>query len=367
MKMVSRMAALVVVAAAALAGVRAESTWAADAASEPAPGSAEFYTRVTKEYLDDKAEEAAQDLALNAKLIEALPASQKADVNYIKETLAECRPVWWGECKAGKKTLLKPLSVWGRPLVATYDPASKSGISVQWQDAIMKVTVTWSSADMDNPAHAEHGYSKGELNDLGVWCTLGAADGWSRVTLDMLQAMSKATPAMKLQLSRYLDFRGNVGGVYYGMPRARRWGLWLYMAAYMDKYSHGDAYMGRRAVGAMFVTEVVAHPDKYPSIKLPREVPADGAEGKTALALKDWIEGHGWTVGEDKSIREAIKTFAMANEKTTQASNLVTLANGLTLALDPEVDKPLGVKRDEWVKDQLAKPKGAKTVSSGGN
>ncbi len=358
MKTAWRVATMAVLAGAALAG--AARTRGAGAASSPQGAGEEFYTRVSKAFLDDKAEEAARDLEANGPLIAGLPAAQKADVGYIREAIAEGRPAWWNDCKAGKKTLLKPLVLWGRPLVATYDPEAKSSISMQWTDNLMKITVGWSSKDMDNPGQAEHGYTKGELSDLGIWCTLGSADGYSRLTLDMLQALGKPTPAVKLQVLRYLDFRGNLGGAVYAMPRARRWGLWLYLACYMDKYSHNDVYMGRRAVGAMFVAEVLGHAAAYPSLKVPKDVPADGAEGKAALALKDWIEGHGWTVGEDRSIREALQTLAMANEKTTQASGIVTLGNGLTLALDPEADKPLGAKRDAWVKEQVGKLKGAK-------
>jgi len=39
------------------------------------------------------------------------------------------------------------------------------------------------------------------------------------------------------QLTRFLDFRGGLTGVYYAPPMSRRWGLWLACASYMDEYA----------------------------------------------------------------------------------------------------------------------------------
>jgi len=46
--------------------------------------------------------------------------------------------------------------------------------------------------------------------------------------------------------------------------------------------------MSRKALAAMFVAEEVGHREKYPSIDLPVDFPADKAEETLALHLKDW-------------------------------------------------------------------------------
>ena len=132
------------------------------------------------------------------------------------------------------------------------------------------IFVSWPAADMDNPAHAEHGFSKGDLNSLSVWATLGMAQVWSQMTP---QALAALTERDKLRLIRYQDFRGNLAGLYYGTPRARRWGEFLYMLMWLDKYKDMPNRNSRKACAAMFLAEFLANPAKYPSLTLPDALP----------------------------------------------------------------------------------------------
>jgi hypothetical protein len=159
-------------------------------------------------------------------------------------------------------------------------------------------------------------------------------------------------------LSYYLQFRSNVAGACFGNPRARRWGLWLDLAAWEPKYAKMEGVMSRRAVGAMFAAEVVAHADHYPSIHLPDSLPDSGAEEKLANELRPWIEKHGMTLAEDQSLRDALKAFAAANTGKVRLTGMVTLPNKLMVALDPEADKKEAEKRDAWLKAHLGKPGG---------
>lgn len=314
-------------------------------AAGPASAPSALYERIASEYLDGKCDELEADLAKNVKEIAALPAGEKAEVNSIRLAMMECRPFWWKTIKKGQKVAFEPL-VWGRTLKATYDPAAK-GVSLNNNGTSVSITIGWTASEMDDPAQAEHGFTKGELCSLGVWMGLGMAESWTEMPL---AAWANLDDAGKLKLQRYLDFRSNVAGVYYGIPRARRWGLWLWSAGYTEHYSKMPTVMGRKAVGAMFAAEVVGHPERYPSIQLPKDLPADGAEEKLVLALKDWIEKNGWTAPEDRAIRDALKAFAAANTATVYQTGKVTLANGLPVSLDPAADAAMKPKRDAWVK-----------------
>ena len=72
--------------------------------------------------------------------------------------------------------------------------------------------------------------------------------------------------------------------------------------------------MCRKAMGAMFIAEVLSHPKTYPSVKLPKEVPADDTEAALTPFFKDGLGSTPLTFAEDMALREAIKTFAAANE-----------------------------------------------------
>ncbi len=328
----------------AFAAFLAGSAPGAGPATSPASG---FHEQIVSEYLDGQWEKLEADLAATKNPL-GLSAAERAEVETIRRAMGECRPEWWKVVKAGKKVNFRPM-VWGHAFAATFEPQGKGGVQVDFVGSQAHVTVAWDAADMDNPDQAEHGFSKGELSDLGVWLNLGAAQSWLDLPVGSLLNMKDDA---RLVLSRYLEFRSNVAGAYYGNPRTRRWGLWLDLASWEKKY---EQMRGRRAVGAMFLAEVVGHAGRYRSIHLPDSLPDQGAEEKLAGELKPWIEKHGLTLSEDQALRDALRVFAAANTGKVRQTGTVTLANKLTVALDPEADKKQVDQRDAWLKAHLVK------------
>jgi hypothetical protein len=123
----------------------------------------------------------------------------------------------------------------------------------------------------------------------------------------------------------------------------------------MEKYNQMPTVGSRKAAGALFLAEILANPAKYPSIRLPSALSEDGSEEKLAEHVRNKIEKHSWTIAEDKALREAIKSFAAANENGVLQSQKAVLPNKLAVSLDPEADKPLRSKRDAWLKLQFDK------------
>ena len=319
-------------------------------APSPAPATVptgEAVSAVATAFLDGKIDELEAGLA-SVKDAGLAPAD-KTQMTYIRQAVADDRGTWWKQIKAGKPASFRPV-VWGRPIAATFDPAGKDGVVGTSSGGRMFFTVKWSVAEMDAKDEAEHGFSKGELADLQVWMTLGDADSWGIFGRDGLIAMS--SDATKMPVLRYLDFRANLTGAHYSLPRSRRWGLWLCLASYLPKYAGSPTAFSRRAVALAFMSEVVSHAAAYPSLELP---PGENNEEALAILLKDKIERKGWSVGEDKTIREALKALAMSNEFAAYKSGKIKLANGQSAALDPEQDKPLREKRDAWFKEHLPK------------
>lgn len=327
---------------------------AADSPKSNGANSGDLYQRISQDYLDGKWEELEKELGVSSKEIEALSAAQQADVAYIRKVFTECRQPWWKQCKKGKKVEIRP-SVWGHSLRFWFDPAGTGGVQLTTSGPVKVLAVSWTLADMDNPEHAEHGFSKGDLCNLGVWSTIGVGSVWSQTSA---QALINSNEADKLRLSRYQDFRGNVTALYYGTPKTRRWGVFLYLLSWMEKYNQMPTVGSRKAAGAMILAELLTNTANYPSIPLPSELPAEGAEAILAEHVRNKIEKHGWTIAEDKSLRDAIKAFAAANETGVLTTQKVTLPNKLQVSLDPEADKRLNAKRDAWFKSQFDKAAG---------
>lgn len=317
------------------------------AAAEAAGG---LYDRIISLYMNDKWGDLQQELASKTRELGGLTPVQKTDIAYIRQAVADGRPAWWNEAKAGQSFNFRPV-VWGQPLFATFDPNGR-GMNINFEQDRAVVTFSWKIDEMDNTDHAEHGFSKGELSHLGVWMNMGGAHAWVNIPLQMQANMDEQR---KAQLSRYLDFRSNITGAYYSAPRSRRWGLWLCLAAHMEKYSKMPTVMARKAEAAMFIAEVLSKPAKYPSIKLPDSLSAENAEEKLSLFLKDKIEKQAWTFAEDKLIRDALRAFAAANDRTVVQTGTVRLPSGVLVSLDPVVDQANRLRRDAWTKAQYDK------------
>jgi hypothetical protein len=240
--------------------------------------------------------------------------------------------------------------VWGQSLGATFDPDAKTAIQLNFVNGNPSIIVKWDASEMDSTAQAEHGFTKGELNDLLVWEIMGTSQSWTMVPVRSQMNMDQ--PAQQL-LSRYLDFRGNVAGLYYGNPRARRWCIWLDMAAWNGEYEKMPTVNSRKAIGAMMMQEFLLHRQKYPSIEMPQSLSPDGAEDNLAAHLRQWVQEHPLTLAEDQALRDAVKTFAAANALNVRTSGSVKLPSGLQVALDPEKDKSNAAERGRWVSEHL--------------
>jgi len=339
---------------AALAGAAAGAQ-----AEKPAPADVkgdDLYARVASAYMDGRWDDLAKALAAKPAEMAALSKAQRADVDYVRQAMAECRPDWWNSLKAGKKATFTA-NVWGHAADGVCDPDAKKS-TVQYAGVGLKPRLTFGSdvATVDNPDHAEHSYTKGDLAGAGVWHALGTGVSWAALPQRSLQLV--ITKKDNLRLGIYLDFRGNLTVLYYGTPTIRQWGLWLYLAAYMEKYSKTDAVNSRKAAAAILVTEVLKSPDTYPFFALPASLPAEGAEGKLALHfLSNLNRKNPWTIAEDRAFRAAVRNVALANEQQAFDTGKVVLPSNLPVALMPDEDTALQAQRDKFVKTAFDKIK----------
>jgi hypothetical protein len=303
--------------------------------------------------MDCRWDDLAKDLAAKPAEMAALTKAQKADVDYVRQAMVECRPVWWDTLKAAKKASFQA-SVWGRTVDVICDPGAKGSMQFSRNDPKPKLTFG-DAAEIDAPEHAEHSYSKGDLVGVGIWHSLGTAAAWTSLSPRSTVTLGERD---NLRLGLYFDFRGNVTVLYYGTPAVRQWGLWLYLAAYMDKYAKMDIVNSRKAAAAMMVAEVLKSPAAYPLFTLPDTLPDEGAEGKLALHfLSKLNRKNHWTIAEDKAFRAAVKLFAAANEQKTFDTVKVVLPNNLTVALVRDEDAQFQAQRDKVIKTLFDKVK----------
>jgi hypothetical protein len=321
--------------------------FAADTPTEATP--AALHDHLVDQYMKGEWKDLEKELTPPDKDLEKLTGPQRLDIKYIRDTMTECRPTWWRQCADNQEFNFRP-TVWGRALRASFDPDAKSNINMTFNNNQASCSLHWETADMDNPAPAEHGFSKGDLSDFSVWSVIGEADSWTTVPLQLQINMKDP---QKQQLQRFLEFNANLSAIYYGTPMARRWGVWLCCAAYLNKYAAMVTINSRKGVGAFFLDEVVAHRAKYPSVRIAEEVPDEKVEETLCIAMERYIEKHPWTLPEDRLLRDQVRAFYLLNQRQLMQSGVIKLPNGLAMALDPAADASNQGARDAWLKRNL--------------
>src|SRR5579862_1819085 len=171
--------------------------------AEPATAPSGIYDQLVQQYMQGRWDDILTELVDQKKEIAALPAAQRTAIEGIRKAIAESRPAWWEVCKRGGRTQFRPM-VWDMTLPTRFDPFAKTSVQINFVNGDPSLVVKWDVADMDNPAQAEHGFTKGELNDLDIWSTLGTAQAWANIPLRLQSNLDEAGRA---NLSRYLGFR----------------------------------------------------------------------------------------------------------------------------------------------------------------
>jgi hypothetical protein len=313
----------------------------------------ELYNKIVGEYLQGDWEALDKDFRAPAREFGLMTPAQKQDIAYVHQVLAECRPPWWVQVKAGQAGPFRA-TVWDQPLTIVFDPKGKGGISISNKGGGAEITASWTPAGVENPAQAEHGFTVGDLVAVGIWQNMGMAATNAGVSPQEFQALC-ATAADKARFQAFINFRDFLTAVYYGTPGSRRWQVWLSLHAFGGEAGKDPNNAPIRAIGSWYLAEVLQNPSKYPSVKLPEKLSGDGAEELMAAYLKSKMVRDEWTLAEDKTLREATKQFAIANDKSVLQYLKVMLPNRLVFSFRKEEDAILLSKRDAWIKQQLDK------------
>lgn len=313
-----------------------------------------LYDRIAWAYMDGQWEELASALTAANRSGASLTPPQRADVAYVREALAECRPAWWLSCKSERKTAIRQM-LWGKPFLATFDPTAKDGMNIRFAPSPRVLTLKWNGTEMDSRDKGEYGFLHGDMVNVSTWGTLGTAQVYALVPMDTLRSTDERS---QLRLQRFLRFRSNVTSLYHSGPPGRRYALHIYLAAFLDKYGKGPLAGCRRAVGAMLLCELLKEPSRYPSLALPKSLAAEDAEKQLGRHFKFRIgRNNHWTIAEDRSYREALKAFVGANSNVLDTESVI-LPNGLAFSLDDEKDASLRPKRDAWIKSRFDAARG---------
>jgi hypothetical protein len=290
-----------------------------------------------------------------------LSKAQQEDIAYVAKAFAECRPDWWEQSKTGKKFQFRPV-IWGRTIAsATFDPAGKPGSSMQTSGGKQSMTFSWKADELDSQESPNdhsmtgHGTKQGDMAEIGIWGTLSGAALMASIPIQTLGPIFQ-NPTDKEAFQRYELFQSQLAVVCHGSPRSRHAGMVIFFSGFMKKYGANPSATTRRAIGSMFLAELLADPAKWPSIRMPDSLPADNAEAVLGEHCIGQIDRN-WTLAEDRALREAALAYNKANGRDAMRTGKIVLPNKLATMLDVEKDAKTKAERDAWVMSRFEKAK----------
>ena len=103
------------------------------------------------QYMNGKWEDLEKDLTAKKPEIDKFSGVEAADMKYIRQTMAECRPAWWAKCKENQLFEFRPV-VWGHGLRASFDPTQTLEWSIKFNRQHRRREL-----QMEHHGHGQHG------------------------------------------------------------------------------------------------------------------------------------------------------------------------------------------------------------------
>jgi hypothetical protein len=289
----------------------------------------------------------------------ALTAKQRADVGYVRKAAPACRPAWWAACKSTRKTRFRA-RIWDRAITVNFEPAQQPDLNATVHRDLRQIslTVRWNPSLIDSTTPERgslaerHSLTGAEVGEVIVWRQLGQSYILVSVPVKTLLALYNRDQLLYRHLQ---EFYANLTSLYHCSPKARRTAMLIHTRALRGQ-ENAEAYVRScRAMAALFLAEALQEPKKWPSVKLPWDVPARDVERSTAAYVYANLEPS-WTLDEDRALREALRKLLKVNgAQVLRARGRIQLPNKTTFMLMEPDDRTHQAKRDAWVKKQLEK------------
>lgn len=337
----------------------------------PLTEEAKYYQTVSAAYMDSDWTALAEQLKLYAKYVSRLSDDQRTDLDYIRKEATAHPPSWW-KSTASSRNITFTAKIWGRSFKANYIPSGMLGAQgvAEIRDGRLMIVVTWQPQLIDNPDPVEgkrakvHKLTKGDFAESIVWHELGH---------NYVTEFLPAKQVIELYNNYYMmfgqlqEFFADMTSLYHARPKARKCILFMRLPS-LVMYDENDPHVrAAYGIGSILLNEWLSDPENvdkaWPHIHLPATMPDKDIE-RNVLAYVYYHWDPKFSVSEDIRFRELIKSSLTTKkpgqrytegERILRSKGTIELADGLQFKLMPGEDRPLKLKRDAWVKQQLTK------------
>ncbi len=290
------------------------------------------------------------------KLANLTPA-QRGDLTYMHDAMAGHHPNWWLNCRSSTNVSFQA-TIWGKNFAANYMPDDMLGMQapVGVKNGKIAVIVCWKPSMVDSPKAAEgyfaerFGMTKGDLAEAIVWHELGHNYVTCFLPLDVVLKLYDEFPQI---FSTVQEFYADMSALYHSSPHARLATMAMRIDGIEDNRDEEAHNRASQGIGSLLLTNWLMEPAKWPSIHFPPAIPPDEIERRSIT----YVYGHidvGWTVAEDRALRELVKKYMETKgDSTLRSKGEVQLPNKLSFKMIATDDRDLQKKRDAWVAAQL--------------
>lgn len=319
----------------------------------------QLYNQLVDAYLHGKWAELAEAQRALSKAKGFLSAQQREEVTYVRQAAAKCRPAWWQACKSTRKTVFTP-TIWNRAVPVPYEPGDKTSFQFGVKGRRVVFSVSWNPSDVESDAPASdealarHGCTKGDQTEVNIWRLLTHNRLLAAMPPASVIEIYSRQSEQRLAFEHFKEFRAKVEILKNCSPSARRMEMVMILAGFTNRESDNVDARTRRALGHMFLAEVLADPSKWPSVRLPNRGPQKDLLRSIAMSIKTKINAKNtWTIAEDRALREAAERFCRANGQNVLQTGKVVLPNRKTFMLMAQADRPFRAERIAWLRERL--------------
>lgn len=298
-----------------------------------------------------------------------LSRDKQSAIRHMHRTAPTYRPKWWAGTKKQEKNSFKA-EIWGKKFYANYVPSRELGLQAvypeqkynrrtnQWEVVDLTILVTWKPLMVDSTEAAEgklaeiHGYKLGDIAEVIVWHELG--HNYLTETISTQNNVELYQNYSDLYSTMH-EYFADLAAIYHGTPRSRKVALHFRLDE-LDYYTRDSSHCrGAHGIGAILITDMLTHPEKWPSVHFPPAVPKQQIELNTIIYVYENLPAK-WTAQEDIRLQKLAEEFVMKQGKRTfKAKGEIPLQNRLKFKLMAGEDSENQAKRDQWIKEKLNK------------
>ncbi|MEM6551865.1 MAG: hypothetical protein AAF750_07035 [Planctomycetota bacterium] len=343
-----------------------------EAAPAPTPKSKaqDFFTRLQRHALRGQPDDFKKLRLEYRQHVRHLSSAQKRAVAAMaRDVLRQKPPTWWKNTRSSTPVSFKA-EIWDKRFTANYKPTDTTGVQALsirqtgWKrtrngyEPVLRldIIVSWRPKHIDSDEPAEgliaksHGYTQGDLAEVIVWHELGHNYLSAHFSID--QTITLYTQHEELYVTLQ-EFFADMTAVAHAGHHARRAAMQMRLFE-LDQYDDDAPHnRGSHGVGAIFIHDVLNHPDKWPSVRLPPAVPKQQIELNTIIyAYENWAAD--WSFAEAVRLQKLMQDYVKRNGETTfRRKGEITLPNRLEMQLMVSDDRDHQKERDAWVAKRL--------------